>query len=131
MPSTKSIRDTRASPNVVKGQIDPFGGRQSVSTSKQEFKTVNPCSGQRCSPPEPLIPTSFPKQPRQTHASNLFYLNNTNYLLVVDYYSLYIEVTTLRKSKSHETIIQALKTILARHRISDKLGTDNRRQNYC
>ncbi|CAB4040675.1 Transposon Tf2-8 poly [Paramuricea clavata] len=47
------------------------------------------------------------------------------YLLVVDYYSRYVEVVALHKSTSPSKIIQALKTVFARHGIPDEVRSDN------
>ena len=58
-------------------------------------------------------------------ASDLFTLQNTKYLLIVNYYSRYVEVITLRNSTSSFEVIEALKTIFARHGIPDKRRTDN------
>lgn len=83
------------------------------------------CSEHRNPPAEPLIPTPLPQRPWQMIASDLFTLKNTNYLLVVDYYSRYVEVITLRSSTSSLAVIEALKTIFARHGIPDELRSDN------
>ena len=58
-------------------------------------------------------------------ASHLFTLQNANYLLIVDYYSRYVEVIILHNSTSSFAVIEALKTIFARHGIPDELRTDN------
>ena len=83
------------------------------------------CSEHRHPPAEPLIPTPLPQRPWQMIASDLFTLKNTNYLLIVDYYSRYVEVITLRNSASSFAVIEALKTIFARHGIPDELRSDN------
>lgn len=71
------------------------------------------CCQQQYSPPEPLLRIYLAKQQRQTIASDLFYIGKINYLLVVDYYSRYIEATRLGISLSSKEIIQALKTVFA------------------
>ena len=83
------------------------------------------CSEHRHPPTEPLTPTPLPQRPWQMIASGLFTLKNTNYLLIVDYYSRYVEVVTLRNSTSSLAVIEALKTIFARHGIPDELRSDN------
>ena len=58
---------------------------------------------------EPLMPTSFPERPWQMIATDLFELDKLNYLIVVDYFSRYIEIAAMQKTtKSHE-VIRALK----------------------
>ena len=46
-------------------------------------------------------------------------------MLVVDYYSRYVDVITLRGSTSSKSVIAALKTMFARHGIPDELRSDN------
>ena len=92
---------------------------------KSLVENCETCSEHRNPPSEPLIPTPLPQRPWQKIASDLFTLKNTNYLLVVDYYSRYVEVVTLRKTTSSLAIIEALKAIFARHGIPDELRSDN------
>ena len=60
-----------------------------------------------------------------TDCNDLFILEKVTYLLVVNYYSRYVEVVALPKSTSSLKIIQALKTIFARHGIPDEVHSDN------
>ena len=69
--------------------------------------------------------TPLPERPWQLIATDLFILEKVTYLLVVDYYSRYVEVVALPKSTNSLTIIQALKTIFARHGIPDEVRSDN------
>ena len=48
-------------------------------------KNTSPCK-------ESLIPSELPKHPWEKVASDLFELDKTNYVLVVDYFSRYMEV---------------------------------------
>ena len=75
--------------------------------------------------PEPLMPTPIPERPWQLIATYLFVLGKVTYLLVVEYYSRYVEVVTLSTSTSSLKVIQAVKTIFARHGIPDELRSDN------
>ena len=83
------------------------------------------CSKHREQHPEPLMSTPLPERPWQLIATDLFILERVTYLLVVDYYSHYVEVVALPKSTSSLKIIQALKTIFARHGIPDQVRSDN------
>ena len=80
------------------------------------------CSKYRQQHPEPLMPTPLPQRPWQLIATDLFILEKVTYLLVGDYYSRYVEVVALPKSTSSSKIIQALKTIFARHGITMRLN---------
>ena len=72
---------------------------------------------------EPLIPTSLPQYPWQKVATDLFTLNGSDYLVVVDYFSR-PEVIQLRSTTS-QTIINTLKPVFARHGIPETLRSDN------
>ena len=70
---------------------------------------------------EPLISTQLPKYPWQVVGTDLFELNKNNYLLVVDYFSRYPEVT----STTSVSIISVLKSIFASHGIPEIVRSDN------
>lgn len=67
--------------------------------------------------------TKLPPRPWHTLASDLFELNNQTYLVVVNYFSKYIEFTQLSSVTSKE-VIENLKQIFARHGIPMTLRTD-------
>ena len=49
--------------------------------------------------PEPLIPTPLPEYPWQkVFASDMFVLNGDSYLIIVDYFSRYLEVIKLNST---------------------------------
>ncbi len=53
---------------------------------------------------EPMIAQPSPTIPWDTVAIDRFYWNNSNYLLVVDYYSRYFEIAKLPDTKSSTVI---------------------------
>ena len=59
---------------------------------------------------EPLMPAKFPKNPWQKVGSDLFYHGNQWYLLIVDYYSRFVEIAQLHDLSSKQVVIQ-LKSI--------------------
>ena len=73
---------------------------------------------------EPLLPASFPKLPWQKVASDLFVWKNSHYLLVIDYFSRYIEIAKLTP-ESTGYVIKHMKSIFARHGIPQELISDN------
>ena len=73
---------------------------------------------------ESLMPTSLPRYPWQVIESNLFELKGTNYLLLVDYFSRYLEVVKISSTSSH-AVITAMKSILSRHGLPETLCSDN------
>jgi hypothetical protein len=60
--------------------------------------------------------SEFPNRPWEKVASDLFEHNKQSYLLVVDYYSRYIEIARLHSTSSN-AVINHLKSIFARHGI--------------
>ncbi|XP_065190863.1 uncharacterized protein LOC135821795 [Sycon ciliatum] len=75
-------------------------------------------------PAEPLIPTTLPDLPWQRLAADLFHFGSGDFLLLVDYYSRYIEVVQLT-STSSKAVITHLQSIFARHGIPETLMSDN------
>ena len=73
---------------------------------------------------EPMISTKFDDRPWKHLGSDLFMLNGHTYLLVIDYFSRYIELAKLGSTTSQD-VINHFKSILARHGICDTLTTDN------
>lgn len=82
------------------------------------------CVKERANAAEPLMPMKLPDRPWQKLGADLFTLKNTNYLLVVDYFSRYIETARLSLTRCANVIVH-LKSIFARHGIPETLITDN------
>ena len=83
------------------------------------------CAIHRINKPELLCPTVFPERPWQVVGTDLFYSQSVDYLLVVEYFSCYVEVAALRKNKTASEIIRALKAMFARNGIPEKVRSDN------
>ena len=75
-------------------------------------------------PKEPLLTMPLPKHPWERVAADLFQLNGSTYLLVVDYFSRYPEVIKLNTTTS-KTVISSLKSIFSHHGIPSILMSDN------
>ena len=82
------------------------------------------CARMHTQPAEPLIPTTLPDLPWQRLAADLFHFGSRDFLLLVDYYSRYIEVVQLT-STSSKAVITHLQSIFARHGIPETLMSDN------
>ncbi|CAB3999682.1 retrotransposon-like family member retr-1, partial [Paramuricea clavata] len=59
---------------------------------------------QSSNPKESLIESPLPGRPLETVATNLFHWEQKDYLLVVDYYSRYVEVAKLDDTKSRTVV---------------------------
>ena len=70
---------------------------------------------------EPLVGHKIPTRPWSKVATDLFVYNGDNFVVIVDYYSNFIEVERV-KSTSSQSVTQVLKTIFGRNGIPD---TDN------
>lgn len=73
---------------------------------------------------EPLLPHPVPDRPWQKVGVDIFSFKQKDYLLVVDYYSKYPEISRL-PDKTASTVITHLKEIFARHGIPEQLFSDN------
>lgn len=73
---------------------------------------------------EPLKPHDVPDRPWQILASDLFYFNNDRYIVLVDYFSKFFEISKLVDGKS-STVIHSLKQQFSRHGIPEVLKSDN------
>ena len=74
---------------------------------------------------EPVIPHDIPERPWQKLKTDLCERKGENYLVVVDYYSKFIE-TALLLNKTAGTVIKLLKLIFAKHGVPEELVSDNR-----
>ena len=63
---------------------------------------------------KPIIPFRIPSHPWEVVATDLFMLDNSDYLVIVDYHSRFFEVTKLQDTKI-PTVITHVKSIIARH----------------
>ena len=70
------------------------------------------CARHRINKPEPLCQTVFPERPWQVVETDLFYSKSVDYLLVVDYFSRYVEVAALRKTRQRQRLSGHLKLFL-------------------
>ena len=90
--------------------------------------TVSNCSTcamyQRNNPKQPLLPHPAPSRPWERVGADLCELGGKHYLILVDYYSNFIEVDHLKETTSLQ-VIERLKPHFARHGIPDILITDN------
>ena len=73
---------------------------------------------------EPLISHDVPSYAWQVVATDIFTLNQENYIVIVDYYSRFFEVEKL-STMSSQSVITKMKGIFSRHGIPEKVISDN------
>ncbi|XDV16481.1 hypothetical protein PO909_016174 [Leuciscus waleckii] len=84
----------------------------------QLVENCSTCSQHRAEHREPLLTTSVPERPWQRVGTDLFFWEKNTYLLVVDYFSRYIEVARLNVATA-STAIAALRDVFSRHGIPE------------
>jgi transposase InsO family protein len=82
------------------------------------------CRKIRYQHPEPLISQPLPELPWQKVATDLFTWQNHTYLLIIDYYSRYIEIAKLNQATAEE-VVNWSKSIFARHGVPETVISDN------
>ena len=83
------------------------------------------CALHRGNKPEPLIATPLPDRPWQIVATDLSKMKGMDYLIVIDYYSSYVEVAAMTKTTKSSEVIRALKSIFTCHGIPEQVRSDN------
>ena len=73
---------------------------------------------------EPLLPHDVPPRAWHTLGSDIFYKNNSSYLLVVDYYSKFPVIKKL-SSTTANAVVNQFKAIFSEHGIPEKVISDN------
>ena len=91
---------------------------------KQKVENCAICAKEAHNFPEPLLTTPLPDRPWQRVGADLFQWNSAMYLVVVDYFSRFIEVAHLTTTTSTH-VQQKLKSIFSRHGVPAVLVTDN------
>lgn len=82
------------------------------------------CILERHNVKEPLMPKECPDRPWPKVGTGLFELGGKSYLLAVDYFSRFTEVSLLNKTKSQK-VVTHLKSFFARHGIPKVRMSDN------
>lgn len=96
-----------------------------VSKAMEAFvKTCPTCMKNTPPPVQPLMQSTLPGYPWERVAADLFQLNDSKFLVVVDYYSRYMEIQKLTSTSSASVILH-LKAIFSRHGIPSEFVSDN------
>lgn len=70
------------------------------SQLKELVRNCTICIKERTNPVEPLMPGALPERPWQKVGSDLFSFKQDTYLLVMDYYSRFLEIAKLTSTRS-------------------------------
>ena len=100
------------------------------SCIKQYVSNCTTCAKFRAEISEPLEPSTFPARPWQKIACDLAESQHKTYLIVVDYFSRYIEIAHLTSTTS-AAVIKVLDSLFAMHGIPETLVSDNAPQFSC
>ena len=94
------------------------------SDIEKEVKACDVCAKLQNDHAEQMISTKFDDRPWKHLGSDLFFWKGHTYLLVVCYYSRFIELAKLR-SLTTEEVITHLKSMFSRHGVCDIFTSDN------
>ena len=119
------MRPTKVSLNEERERAGTAVWWPGLRRQLEEFvKKCPTCIKQYVNTAEQAIPSELPDRPWQKVASDLFELKNQHYLLVMDYFSWYVEIAKLSHITSPDIVVH-LKSMFARHGILDQLLSDN------
>ncbi|CAC5423834.1 unnamed protein product [Mytilus coruscus] len=108
----KLARDSIFWPGI-NAQITDFISKCSVCLESRRSNTK-----------EPMAESETPELPWMTVGTDIFYWNNNNYLIIVDYYSRYFEIAKLENIRA-SCVITHMKSVFARHGIPSKVRSDS------
>ena len=105
----------------------PLPMKQKVQPELKPLEKVGNCSvceKERKYPPKPLLSSELPDYPWQKVGMDLFELKGHTYLIIIDNYSRWIEVSPLQKTNSGN-IVNNCKSVFSRNGIPELLISDN------
>ncbi|XP_064469866.1 uncharacterized protein K02A2.6-like [Ornithodoros turicata] len=96
-----------------------------ISLELQDYIRGCPtCKEHRIPGVEPLMQSTLPQRPCETIGIDLFYANGRSYLVVVDYFSKFFELSRLKTTTS-ANVIAKIRPMLARFGLPDVVRSDN------
>ena len=96
----------------------------SADTERLVAKCSTCLKHQKSNQKEPLKPQAVPARAWQKLGTDIFEYKSKPYLVIVDYYSKYLEICLLN-DKSRQAVITSMKSVFARHGIPDEVVADN------
>ena len=95
---------------------------QSVQDRVMKCRT---CQLTKPAPKETLMPSSFPSRPWERVGTDLFTHQGRTYVLVVDYFSRWVEMRALDGNTTSAEVVARMKSIFATHGIPETVMSDN------
>ncbi|XP_064475528.1 uncharacterized protein K02A2.6-like [Ornithodoros turicata] len=96
-----------------------------ISLELQDYIRRCPtCQEHRIPGVEPLMQSTLPQRPWETIGMDLFYANGRSYLVVVDYFSKFFELSRLKTTTS-ANVIAKIRPMFARFGVPDVVRSDN------
>ena len=106
------MRDIRESPNAMSGPKARPGLSREIQDLVQQCRVC-------------ALHKENKDRPWQVVATDLFELKGIDYMIVIDYFSRYIEVAAMKKTTKSSEVIRALKSIFDGHGIPEQERSDN------
>ena len=98
---------------------------------KQKIETCRDCCENKPKQrSEPLKPTELPNRPWQKLGADLFQLKGKDFIVVVDYYSRWLEIHQLHTTTA-SAVVKKLKITFATHGVPELIFSDNGPQFDC
>ena len=91
---------------------------------EEAVKSCPECLRNSTPRPQPLMPSELPMLPWQKVGTDLFEWNKSTYLLIVDYFSRWIEVAKSNNLTAQQ-VVDHTKSIFSRHGIPEVIVSDN------
>lgn len=79
---------------------------------------------QRSNQKEPMRERELSTRPWQKIRADFFYLRGSNYLLIIDYFSKYVELEEMKYSTAYDFVHEKLRKTFSRHGFPDELVSD-------
>lgn len=112
-------------PNELKDVPEAAKAYHTYNQIEEKIQNCKTCLNfQRRNQKETLKPSEIPEKPWDTIGIDLFYFRGNVYLLIVDYFSKYVDITHL-KDETSITTIKALKASFVRWGILNVIKSDN------
>ena len=96
-----------------------------VKADSRHGENCQTCLKHKANRPEPLCPTPFSERPWQEVGIDFFQCQSVDYLIAVYYYSRFIEIAAMNRSKKGNEVVRCLKSMFSRHGIPERVRSDN------